>query len=474
MTPPAHTRGAHAVLNSAPGRADRVGVVRRTLRILAAFAAPSVALVVCAALAGGAAAAPRIDPPHIGRSSSDHTSVNWAGYSATSADGFTSVTATWTQPAVKSTPDGTYAAFWVGLDGDGSHTVEQIGTMGYTSGGRARYLAWYEMYPAAMRLILPAKLTVRPGDVLTATVKWSGSTSFRLKLADRTTGRTFVTTQRSSSAQRASAEIIAEAPYSSGGVLPLAAFGLVGFSGCTIDGSTLAAAGASSIDMVGSGGATIATTSALGSDDASFTVSDDFTGPKVTATGLQRSAAAGWQDKAVAVKLKGSDGSGGSGVAAVYYTLDGGPTQTYSGSFSVSAAGSHPVEYWAVDVAGNTGATRTGYVNLDLSAPSSVPEAVTITQTSAVRGSVMKVPVAVTDPLPTCGTAKVLVRIVTASGKTATTATRTGVTVNGTGVVVRMRLPVTLKAGVYTLRTRATDAAGNAQAGAGSAQLTVE
>jgi len=451
--------------------------VRKPLRILAALAATAVTLVAFAALAGGVVAAPRIDPPHPGRSSSGATSTNWAGYSATSAGGFTSVTATWTQPAVKRRLVGTYAAFWVGLDGDGSHTVEQIGTMGYTSGGRAYYVAWYEMYPAAMQAIDPARLAVKPGDVLTASVRWTGATTFKLSLADKTTGRTFSSRRSQLSPQftspPVSAEIIAERPSSTMGVLPLARFGIVGFSGCAIDGGTLAAAGASSIDMVDPG-ETVAATSALGSDDASFTVSDDFTGPKVTATGLQRSATAGWQDNAVAVKLKGSDDSSGSGVAAVYYTLDGGPTQTYSRPFAVSDAGSHKVEYWAVDVAGNTGSTKTGYVNLDLSAPSSVPEALSVTRTSVVRGSVLKVPVAVTDPLPTCGTAKVLVRITTASGKTVAQGTRSGVTVNGASITARVKLPVTLRAGVYSLRTRATDAAGNAQAGAGSAQLTVE
>src|SRR6478736_5602393 len=44
------------------------------------------------------------------------TSTNWAGYSATSGT-FTSVSATWKQPAVKCTADTAYSSFWVGLDG---------------------------------------------------------------------------------------------------------------------------------------------------------------------------------------------------------------------------------------------------------------------------------------------------------------------------------------------------------------------
>ena len=88
--------------------------------------------------------------------------------------------------------------------------------------------------------------------------------------------------------------------------------------------------------MVDSGGDIIAATSALGGDGASFTVTDDFTAPTVTATGLQRSATTGWKNKAVAVRLSASDGSGGSGVAAISYTLDGGSAQTYDGDPSPS------------------------------------------------------------------------------------------------------------------------------------------
>ena len=123
--------------------------MRIPVRIFAALAASAATLVVLALVAGGALAAPRIDPPHTARASSGATSLNWAGYSATGGS-FTSVTATWTQPAVKARTTDTYAAFWVGLDGDGSDTVEQIGTMGYTVDGSAYYVAWYEMYPDAM------------------------------------------------------------------------------------------------------------------------------------------------------------------------------------------------------------------------------------------------------------------------------------------------------------------------------------
>ena len=172
------------------------------------------------------------------------------------------------------------------------------------------------------------------------------------------------------------------------------------------------------------------------------------------------------------MRLSASDGSGGSGVAAVSYTLDGGATQTYAGAFTVSAPGSHTIRYWAVDDAGNTARTKTGYVNLDRSAPSSAPGTLRVARTAAVRGSVLKVPIAVTDPLPSSGTAQVVIRVVSSTGKTLAKAIRTGVVVNRARTV-SLRLPTTLRRGRYTLRTVATDAAGNAQARAGKAQLTV-
>ena len=59
------------------------------------------------------------------------TSSNWSGYDDSTDGPFTTVTATWVQPRVRTTgATFTDAAFWVGLDGDNSGTVEQIGTEG--------------------------------------------------------------------------------------------------------------------------------------------------------------------------------------------------------------------------------------------------------------------------------------------------------------------------------------------------------
>jgi hypothetical protein len=193
------------------------------------------------------------------------TSTNWAGYSATGGR-FTKVSATWKQPTATCTAASAYSSFWVGLDGDGTNTVEQIGTDADCSGGKPVYYAWYEMYP---KFPVNLSLTIRPGDTLSASVTTDGSGSFTLAIRDTTSGRSFTTVQKLRRAKLGSAEVIAEAP-SSGSVLPLANFGSVGFSAATVNGQPIGNFHPDRIDMV-SGSITKATTSAL-SNGTAFSV----------------------------------------------------------------------------------------------------------------------------------------------------------------------------------------------------------
>jgi hypothetical protein len=196
------------------------------------------------------------------------TSTNWSGYAATGANGaFTSVTTTFTQPAVTCTSGNQYSSFWVGLDGYSSNSVEQTGTEADCSGSTASYSAWYEMYP---KLPVTYSSTVKPGDVITESVTFSGSKTYTLTLTDSTEGWTHTTTASSSKGVRSSAEVIAEAPYS-GGVLPLADFGKVSFSGSTVNGSTLSNFNPIAINMVSSSGAAEATTGSLSGGSFSIT-----------------------------------------------------------------------------------------------------------------------------------------------------------------------------------------------------------
>jgi Peptidase A4 family len=237
------------------------------LKRLAFVAALS--LVAFAAVAGTSSArnvaqGPRMTAPNhkIGQS----TSSNWSGYSAINGR-YTSVSANWTQPAASCTSQTTYSSFWVGLDGDGSSTVEQTGTSADCSGGSPRYYAWYEMYP---KFPVNLSIAIRPGDSITASVTTDGKGRFTLTIHDNTTGGNFVTTQMLKRAKLASAEAIAEAPSSSGGVLPLTNFGTASFSAVTVNGAAIGTFNPDRIDMV-SGGVTKAQTSAL-SGGTSFSV----------------------------------------------------------------------------------------------------------------------------------------------------------------------------------------------------------
>ena len=89
-----------------------------------------------------------------------------------------------------------------------------------------------------------------------ASVTYQSRGTFQLSLTDVTRGWTHTVTPMLKRASRGSAEVIVEAPSSSGGVLPLADFGTASFSGATVNGSLLSSStpGVDPITMVTSGG----------------------------------------------------------------------------------------------------------------------------------------------------------------------------------------------------------------------------
>jgi hypothetical protein len=86
-------------------------------------------------------------------------------------------------------------------------------------------------------------------------------------------------------------------------------------------------------------------------------VSIDETAPVATAS-LSGTTVAGGYKSPVQVGLSATD-TGGSGVAKIYYSLNGGSTLTYGAPFTVSTLGSNTVKYWAVDAVGNIAAAKT-------------------------------------------------------------------------------------------------------------------
>ena len=204
---------------------------------------------------------------HGGVHFADTTSTNWAGEAATGSNGaFTSVSTTFVQPKVTCSSGDTYSAFWVGLDGYSSDSVEQTGTEADCDGKTAEYSAWYEMYPADP---VTYSNTVKAGDTIVETVSYTSSNKYTLYLDDETQGWS-KSTSKSGSYDRSSAEVIAEAPYD-GEVLPLANFGTVSFTSSTVNGSSLSSSDPTSINMESSSGALEATTNALSGGSFSIT-----------------------------------------------------------------------------------------------------------------------------------------------------------------------------------------------------------
>ena len=186
----------------------------------------------------------------------------------------------------------------------------------------------------------------------------------------------------------------------------------------------------------------------------------DATAPVTTATGLSANPAPDWSKNAT-VSLSADDSK--SGVAATYYSIDGGAQQTYQGPFALSD-GVHTVTYWSVDAVGNAEATHTGYADIDTIGP---------TTYAATAAGHKGRPIAL----------RYLVR-----DNLSNLATDVTLTVRNShrDVVARIRLETKSTAawhaaswkpkarGSYTYTVTADDLAGNPQVKAGSARISVK
>jgi Peptidase A4 family len=201
-------------------------------------------------------------PALAGGPSFEAESTNWSGYAATTGT-YTSVSASWTQPAGTCSRGDQYAAFWVGLDGYSSSSVEQTGSEVDCVGRTAEYYAWYEMYPNAS---VNYSNTVRAGDHFNASVTYEGSNEYSLFIADTTQGWSHTTVKSLSGAPRSSAEVIVEAPCctNSGGILPLTDFGTVNITNSDANGGAIGnAGGVTEIIMINNSGQDKDTVSSL-------------------------------------------------------------------------------------------------------------------------------------------------------------------------------------------------------------------
>jgi hypothetical protein len=190
--------------------------------------------------------------------------LNWSGYVVTGADGaFNQVSAEWAVPGVICPGGDQYESSWVGLDGYNGSTVEQIGTSSDCDGTTAVYSAWYEMYPAPpVYFSIPDPV----GGLVFGEVAFSGTDTYTLSLESFNYGWTESVTVNESGLDRASAEVITEAPSSEGVVLPLADFPQVLYRASFVNDAYLGGQSPTQIVMVNSSGEPLDTTSSIEPD----------------------------------------------------------------------------------------------------------------------------------------------------------------------------------------------------------------
>ncbi len=135
-------------------------------------------------------------------------------------------------------------------------------------------------------------------------------------------------------------------------------------------GPTLAYTGPVAVSTQGDRTIAYWSTDTAGNVEATHTVHVklDNAAPSVTldTTPASPDGANGWFTSSASFTLSATDGA--SGVASRLYRLDGASAQTYTGPVSLSQ-GDHTVEYWAVDLAGNTSTHATTHVKLDSTKP---------------------------------------------------------------------------------------------------------
>jgi Peptidase A4 family len=217
---------------------------------------------------------PMIRPVGVGQPSlgSDLNTValssNWAGFAVTGRRGaFRSVSSAWVQPTARcrGVAGHRFAAFWVGLDGFNSRSVEQTGADSDCFHGRPVYYTWFEMFPKPPVLF---RTRLNPGDHMSASVTFVGAGRYVLVIHDATRHWTHRIVRSHAGLARSSAEWIAEAPATvTGSILPLANFGKVRWTNSRANGHLLRRLARTRIVMVNAARQIKCSTSLVSSTD---------------------------------------------------------------------------------------------------------------------------------------------------------------------------------------------------------------
>jgi hypothetical protein len=161
---------------------------------------------------------------------------NWAGYTAatdlqTPQHNVTSVSGSWTVPAVAPSLNDTFSAVWIGVGGQFDKTLIQCGTEQDSIGGRLRYSAWYEVLP--QNAVTIRSFPVSAGDQIQASIQLTNDTQneWTLTIFNLNSGHQFQKTFNYASS-RSSAEWIIERPNVNNAVSDLANFGNATLTNC--------------------------------------------------------------------------------------------------------------------------------------------------------------------------------------------------------------------------------------------------
>ncbi|HLG69956.1 MAG TPA: G1 family glutamic endopeptidase [Chloroflexota bacterium] len=250
---------------------------------------------------------------------SSGNSINWSGYSATGGN-FTAVNGTWTIPQPSASGSGADAA-WVGIGGVTSRDLIQAGTEETVQNGQIGYDAWIETLPQASHNI---PLAVHAGDSVSVSISQTSPGQWQVTLKNNTTGQNYQQSIAYNSSL-SSAEWVEEAPSARRGIVPLDDFGTINFTGATTvkngQQENISQAGGQPITMINTAGQPLATTSQLGADGSSFSV---------TRTGNQATTAPSPHVVTVPIPIGIGGGSGFPGIPVTIGRGRGGFVRVYA------------------------------------------------------------------------------------------------------------------------------------------------
>ena len=141
--------------------------------------------------------------------STSNTTDNWAGYVSTGGT-YTGITGSWIVPSVSATSDSTAAdATWIGIGGDTSSDLIQVGTQDMMSAGQQTTGTFYERLPDTA-VSIPT-VSVNAGDTINASITEVSTGEWKISITDVTNGQSFTNSVAYNSSE-SSAEWIQEAP----------------------------------------------------------------------------------------------------------------------------------------------------------------------------------------------------------------------------------------------------------------------